>query len=139
MNNEIIDFEKKGNVIRFYLGKNGKQWGDDWDDIPYEHNAGKVYDEYIKGYCDIAVDFDYEILDAADGFNNSPFSKEMMRDRKIHILFFSIEDDGKKEYSPSGCIQFGDKIETILKLDYVRLLRRINFQNSIFQKKMNNV
>lgn len=25
--NEIIDFEKKGNLVRFYLGKNGKQWG----------------------------------------------------------------------------------------------------------------
>ena len=40
---EIIDFERKGNVVRFYLGKNGEQWGDDWDDAPYEHNAGKVY------------------------------------------------------------------------------------------------
>ena len=39
MNKEIIDFERKGNLIRLYLGKNGKQWGDDWVDFPYEHNG----------------------------------------------------------------------------------------------------
>jgi len=126
---EIIDFEKKGNVIRFYLGENGKQYGDDWDDVPYEHNAGKVYDEFIKGYCDIAVDFDYEVSEACNGYDNSPYSKEMMRDRKIYALFLSIEDDEGKEYSPSGCIFFGDKIKDILKLDYVKLLKKGDYIN----------
>jgi len=122
MNQELIDFEKKGNVIRLYIGKNGGQWGDDWNDKPYEHNAGRVYDEFIEGYCDIVVDFDYEAEEPADNYINSPFSKEMMRDRKTYALFFSIEDDEKKENSPSGCILFGDKIDDILKLSYVKLL-----------------
>jgi hypothetical protein len=26
-----------------------KQWGDDWDDVPYEHNAGEPY---VYGECD---------------------------------------------------------------------------------------
>ena len=76
---KIIDFEKKGNVVRFYLGEQTENWGwtnpeykdytgktptwlkpsdryygDDWDDKPYEHNAGTVYGEFIKGYKDIA-------------------------------------------------------------------------------------
>ena len=47
---KIIDFERKGNIVRFYLGdvnnSNG-YYGDDWDDVPYEHNAGKVYEQYV--------------------------------------------------------------------------------------------
>ena len=45
---KIIDFEKKGNVVRFYYGKDSlKEWyGDDWDDRPYEHNAGEVYHRF---------------------------------------------------------------------------------------------
>ena len=34
---KVIDFERKGNVIRFYLGKDDltEWWGDDWNDTPY--------------------------------------------------------------------------------------------------------
>lgn len=44
---KIIDFERKGNLVRFYLGDDDlEEWyGDDWNDTPYEHNAGQVYDE----------------------------------------------------------------------------------------------
>lgn len=117
MDNEIIDFKKKGNVIRFYLGKNGEQWGDNWDNIPYEHNAEKVCDKYIKGYCDIAVDFDWEVQEPADLFSNSPYSKLLMRDRNVNALNIHKED---KEY----LIYFGDKIENVLNLKYIKLLRR---------------
>jgi len=63
MNREIIDWERKGNVVKFYLGKNGEQWGDDWDNVPYEHNAGRVYDAYIEGYKVIAFPFEYNIYE----------------------------------------------------------------------------
>ena len=63
MNREIIDWERKGNLVRFYLGKNGEQWGDDWDDVPWEHNAGRVYDKYIEGYKTIAFPFEYNIYE----------------------------------------------------------------------------
>lgn len=30
---QIIDFDRKGNVVRFYIGKNAREaTGDDWDD-----------------------------------------------------------------------------------------------------------
>ena len=34
-----------------------KQWGDDWNDRPYEDNAGEPYEDYIEGdkYIDIAL------------------------------------------------------------------------------------
>ena len=42
---KIIDFECTGNVVRFYLGKDNEKdyHGDDWNDTPYECNAGTVY------------------------------------------------------------------------------------------------
>ena len=67
---EIIDIARKGHLVRFYLGKKEREWGytnpnykdykgqtpdwlrpsdiyygDDWDDAPYEHNAGTPYEE----------------------------------------------------------------------------------------------
>lgn len=60
------------------------QWGDDWDDTPYEHNAGEPYDDHYQGderiehliikvpfyvhhdWCDVKLPLDY-------GCGNSPF------------------------------------------------------------------
>lgn len=67
---EIIDFALKGNVIRFYIGKNGDQRGDDWDDRPYEHNAGTVYDEYVGDVIDVSIPFDCKVLQPCDGAYN---------------------------------------------------------------------
>jgi len=69
MNREIIDWERKGNLVRFYLGKNGEQWGDDWGDVPWEHNAGRVYDEYVEGYKTIAFPFEYNIYEARHSYS----------------------------------------------------------------------
>ena len=77
---EIIDFALKGNVIRFYLGKNGEQWGDDWDDYPYECNAGEVYDQYVTGTVDCYIPFDCYVLEPQDGCwqGDSGFCKQDM-------------------------------------------------------------
>lgn len=84
---EIIDFETKGNVIRFYLGKNGEQRGDDWDDRPYECNAGTVYDEFVGDIVDLFVSFDCAVLQPSDGWNtNSRYCKEDMRDRNVPCI-----------------------------------------------------
>ena len=41
----IIDVATYGNIIKLFLSKtkNKDIWGDDWNDAPYEHNAGEVY------------------------------------------------------------------------------------------------
>ena len=79
----IIDFHSKGHVIRFYLGENGKQWGDDWNDVPYEHNAGSVYSQFVQGYKDIVVPFDDQVYFPDSGVMNSQYSKEDMINRII--------------------------------------------------------
>lgn len=84
---KIIDFEKRGNIVRFYLGENYKDcYGDDWDDTPYEHNAGQVYNEYIKGYIDVAWDLDCVVCEPCDGVNNSIYCKDDFKKRNIPII-----------------------------------------------------
>ena len=75
---KIIDFEKKGNLVRFWLGDDNctDYWGDDWDDAPYDCNAGTVYDEFIKGYKDICFPFDWIVVEPCDGVCNCNYSKE---------------------------------------------------------------
>lgn len=85
---KIIDFERKGNVVRFYLGADElESWhGDDWDDIPYEHNAGRVYDEFVVGYHDITVPFDYTVMEPRDGHINSRWNKLDMVKRRVPCI-----------------------------------------------------
>lgn len=88
---KIIDFEKRGNVVRFYLGEDNltDYWGDDWDDAPYELNAGIVYDEYVSQYVDYAFPIDYLTLEPKDNWrwrNNSPYTKQDMKEGKAACL-----------------------------------------------------
>ena len=85
---KIIDFMKKGQTVRFYLGSDSlSDWtGDDWNDTPYEHNAGTVYDEYIAGVKDVTFDFDDLVLEPKDDWRNmgnSRYSKDDMKDRAV--------------------------------------------------------
>ena len=84
---KIIDFEHKGQSVRFYLGKDDlKDWyGDDWDDYPYEHNAGRVYEKYTEGYTDVTFDFDDLVLEPAQDWNggNSDYCKDDMKNRIV--------------------------------------------------------
>lgn len=122
---KIIDFEKKGNIVRFYLGEDNleKWWGDDWNDTPYEHNAGTVYDKFISAYIDIAFPFDWEIYEPGDDWNyrgNSPYCKEDFIKRQAPCIVAIPEDIGESmwnvQYSTHmahpNCIKFyyGDKI-----------------------------
>ncbi len=79
---KIIDWECKGNLVRFYLGQGEDYWGDDWDDVPYEHNAGRVYGEFIQGHRDICFPFDSAVYEPDYEYCNSPYSKEDMKNRK---------------------------------------------------------
>ena len=143
---KIIDFERKGNVVRFYLGEKTKDWGwtnpdykdlhgetpswlkpkdiyygDDWDDTPYECNAGQVYDEFIKGYKDIAFNFDDYVLEPCDGVENSHYCKDDMVARKVPCLIVVPKDIYKNNWVYRFCdwvgrdgvkkYYFGDELE----------------------------
>lgn len=118
---KIIDFEKKGNVVRFYLGKDDckNYGGDDWNDKPYEHNAGKVYDEYIVGHRDIAFPFDYSVAEPCDSMElNSLWCKDDMKARKVPCIVVLEEPDAwdndfDRINADSRAIRyyFGDKMD----------------------------
>lgn len=56
-----------------------KQWGDDWDDAPYEYNAGPPYD-YRAGNSTLPrwkvfrISFEGPFITPDIGYNNSPWS-----------------------------------------------------------------
>ena len=88
MDMKIIDFAKKGNVVRFFLGDDdcNDYWGDDWNDAPYDCNAGEVYDRYVKGHRDIAFPFDFMVLEPCDGVLNCCYCKEDMQKRRVPCI-----------------------------------------------------
>ena len=160
---EVIDIVSRGNLIRFYLGKKEGKWGwtnpnykdshgetpdwlkpsdiyygDDWDDAPYDCNAGPVYSEFIKGYIDIAFDFDCELLEPEKPITYKDWSKDDMRDRKVPCLiiltagyeypetYYKPDENGNfvptfdffnsLEDNKVAKIYFGDNVQRILDL-----------------------
>lgn len=126
---QIIDFKRKGNMVRFYIGKNGKQWGDDWNDAPYDCNAGQVYNEYVDHYIDVYAPFDALVLEPCDGYFNCPYTKEDMIQRKVPCIIVvsadvvdgSWHDDFQYWVGADGAVKvyFGDDEEDVLKLAHL--------------------
>lgn len=101
---KIIDFEVKGNAVRFYLGEDDcfDYWGDDWDDTPYEHNAGTVYERYCAAFADFYVDLNLDVLTPEGDWHyrgNSPFCKEDFKNRKAPCVVIPYE----YKYSWNNC------------------------------------
>jgi len=98
----ICDWRTKGNAVRLWCCDQDKYddiWGDDWNDQPYEHNAGQVYDEYVDRIIDIYFDFDIVILEAENDYiygGNSPFSKQDFKEGKAPI--FIVYQPREEEY-----------------------------------------
>ena len=129
-NLEIIDVETKGNAIRFYLGKNGEQWGDDWNDAPYEHNADRVYGKYVEGTKDVFVNFDFSVLEPSTGTINSGYSKEDMIKRRVPCLIV-INDKIFDEDSSAGvhrhdfCYWAGCENKNVIKFYFGDVLSKV--------------
>ncbi len=53
-----------------------KQWGDDWDDTPYEHNAGEPYEPHRDGedWEITSVMFEGSFEVPRENYRNSPYS-----------------------------------------------------------------
>lgn len=114
---KIVDFKKDGNIVRFYLGKtiNGI-YGDDWDDTPYEHNAGEVYDQFYDKTIDIAFPLDTQVFEPCYGFINSPYCKNsfISEDKVPCILFGEVENLWQYE-------NYAELLENVPSLDKIYL------------------
>lgn len=82
---KIIDYEIRGSCVRFYLGKDDDTdyHGDDWNDRPYDSNAGTVYQEYITGYADLVFPLDSLVLEPCDGVTYCRFTKDDMKNGTV--------------------------------------------------------
>lgn len=93
---KIIDFDKKGNVVRFYLGKKDlkEYYGDDWNDAPYDCNAGTVYENFMVGFIDVAFPFGSYVLEPSDeyGSYNCKFCKENMKNGDVPCIVYVPQD-----------------------------------------------
>lgn len=133
---KIIDFFRDGNIIRLYYGDDdcSDYWGDDWDNVPYEHNAGGVYSRYIKGFAEFAFPLDFVITEPRDGYDNSPYSKESMKNREVPCI--TIYNGNKLN------IYFEDDTDSTFKaisgFGGVQLVSYDNEENSIIYNKENN-
>ena len=78
---KIIDFERKGNLVRFYLGKDkvSDYTGDGWRKRPYCDEAGLVSEKYVSGLEEIVFPFDSLVLEPCSGDPDCAFSKEDMK------------------------------------------------------------
>lgn len=126
---KIIDFERKGNVVRFYLGADdcSDYWGDDWDDAPYDCNAGTVYDEYVSGVKDIAFPFDSLVLEPSSDWNgsNSHYSKEDMKNRVVPCIIVVPKEVCADSWKDRFCDWIGaDGIKKIYFGDLEEVLDR---------------
>lgn len=121
---KIIDFKKKGNVVRFFLGADDliNWYGDDWNDTPYEYNAEEVYDQFVKGYRDVVFPFDDLVIEPCEGTTNSEWCKDDMKERRVPCIIVvpkEIADtdwygqDFKHWVGHAGVrkFYFGDKME----------------------------
>jgi len=77
-------------VLTLYITKGDVEnfWGDDWDDVPYEHNAGTVYDQFVDSKMLLYLNtYNYNVLRASYGYSSSsPYSKNMLRDEDITYM-----------------------------------------------------
>ena len=118
---KIIGWERKGNIVRFVLGKDDLDYwsGDDWNDTPYEHNASSTPLFGVEEYVDVAFGYEVSVLEAQDDWHyhgNSPFCMNDFKDRKAPI--FAIDVSGEEKHYSLGVnkeevygIFMGDRFE----------------------------
>ena len=72
------------NQTAYFTDKHlSKQWGDDWNDAPYEHNAEVPYDAEDM----VVLKFEAELQTPADRFQpNSQYSVEMINKQEVEWL-----------------------------------------------------
>ena len=103
------------NFLWFTTAPLKQQWGDDWDDAPYEHNAGRPYEyrEYmaskgVEPYELFVIAYMGEAELPCSGFGNSPYSVLQINKGVVAWAVFNwYMDDPVPLYA-------GDKYEDVL-------------------------
>lgn len=99
----------KGSWAYFTTRKLSEQWGDDWNDAPYEHNAGTPYEysdhdkkEGREPWQIVKVAWDGDFEPPSEGHCNSPWSVEQINAGAVAWLRTSRWRSGKPVIIPAG-------------------------------------
>lgn len=83
----------EGGVAYFTTRDLAHQWGDDWNDAPYEHNAGSPYSfgdrdraRGIEPWTLVRVAFTCPLCQPSDGCSNSPYSVDQINEKRTPWL-----------------------------------------------------
>lgn len=126
---KIIDMERKGLLLRLHLGVDDLDtwWGDDWNDTPYDCNAGVVYDRFVSETMDIVLPWDTAVLEPSDIGLNCGWSRDDMRHRLVPMLLVSSDDgfaywDRLIADEDTVRVYMGDPPETLTALPGARVV-----------------
>ena len=114
----LIDFEKAGNVVKLYFGENKDYWGDDWDDRPYECNAGTVSQRFVNDIAEVAFTTLYTVIEPADDWHynhGSPYTKEDMKKEKCPCLIILKQDEDNR-FEPCYSEFIGSRADDVLRI-----------------------
>lgn len=104
--------ENKQELFAYFTPINlDDQWGDDWNDSPYEHNSGIPYDSYKENEITI-IKVPFYFRDACypdSNFLNSPFSVQDINRGRVSWIFLNNENNYDSIYG-------GDSLEKFIKL-----------------------
>jgi hypothetical protein len=88
-----------GNCAFFTTAPLNEQWGDDWNDAPYEHNAGEPY--VMDGFAIHKVYFNGPYETPADRANgNSSYSVQDINNGNVAWLMLSSWPGSKRDVPP---------------------------------------
>ena len=134
---------EKGDYVLYFTPNFKEQWGDDWNDSPYEHNAGSPYDstyekedengnwiKYEIAYLYVKFSDDPSIwpkLPLDYGFGgNSPFSVEEINHGAIPWIFIEKLKKEDKKYCTIGG---GDTLDSVIDKLKTLDIQRENKEN----------
>jgi len=102
----------EGDTAYFTTQPLNKQWGDDWNDAPYEHNAGTPYEDHSEERWNIyTLKFDWDAEQPKGEHYNSPYSVEDINGGKVPWLKPSKWiKDGKNIYAGATMRDFAISI-----------------------------
>lgn len=127
---KILDIDTKGNLLRCYLGDATMTdwWGDDWDDAPYEYNAGPVYDQFVRQVADVVLDWDVQAVEPC-GAANIQWCRNDFKARRVPLFLLSYPSDGWRGYwdtliadPKTPRVFMGDPLEALTSLKGVTRL-----------------
>jgi len=96
------------------------QWGDDWNDAPYEHNAGDPYEPSSNDaknglhWSTKTVAYEGWFDDPAETYgNNSPFSVQLINRGDVPWLVYSLDPGTIEIYAGTTIQEFTRLIRSV--------------------------